>query len=327
MHTNQWRVAVTLPLALLSGTALAETPSVDLGGLLYAHYGYLLDEEAHGYNEFDIDRVYLTARSKLGKGFSARVTTDMGRTGSEDDTRIRTYLKYAYLETKLNDEFKLRFGASGTAWCSQYDNFVDHRWISRSLADKNKVLSTSDIGVQALGKHMDGMVRWQAGIINGNGYSRPEVSRTKAIQGRVTVDPMSGNDDIKLPIAAFVSQDIMVAEEEEGGQVIAAGLGVDTNYALVWGEYLMHNEGDASASGYNATVLGKIGDIANVLVRYDSFDPSTKTDDDATTTIITGLTKDVHAGISAGLTYERATPQADPDAVSHGVFVRMQAGF
>ncbi len=105
MHTNQWRVAVTLPLALLSGTALAETPSVDLGGLLYAHYGYLLDEEAHGYNEFDIDRVYLTARSKLGKGFSARVTTDMGRTGSEDDTRIRTYLKYAYLETKLNDEF------------------------------------------------------------------------------------------------------------------------------------------------------------------------------------------------------------------------------
>ena len=307
--------------------AAAGDSSVDLSGLIYAHYGYGLDEAADGYNEFDIDRVYLTAKSRLGKGFSARVTTDVGRTGSEDDTKIRAFLKYAYLESKLNDEFKLRFGASGTAWTSQYDKFVGYRWVSKSLADKNKVLSTSDIGVQALGKHMDGMVSWQAGVINGDGYGSPETSSTKALQGRLTVDPLSGNEDIKLPIGAFISQDVLVAEDEEGAQVVAGGVGVDTQFAMLWGEYLMRNEGDASGAGYNATVVGKIDKVANVLVRYDNFDPSTDVDDDATATIIVGVTKDIHGDFSAGLTYEQATPEADDAEASSGIFVRMQAGF
>jgi len=321
------RIPAALSLALVSGVALAESPTVDLSGLVYAHYGYWLDEEADGYNEFDIDRVYLTAKSKLGNGYSARITTDMGRTGSEDDTRIRTFLKYAYLETKLTDEFKLRFGAAGTAWCGQYDKFWGHRYVSKSLADVNQVLSTSDIGVQAYGRHLDGLLSWQAGLVNGNGYSSPEISTTKSAQARLTLDPMSGNDDIKLPIGAFIAQDILVAEDEEGEQVIAAGIGIDTRLVLVWGEYLMDNQGEASASGYSATLVGKLGDMANVLVRYDNFDPDADTDDDATTTIIAGLTRDFHERISAGLTYERATLEADPDTVSHAIFARMQAGF
>ena len=118
-----------------------------------------------------------------------------------------------------------------------------------------------------------------------------------------------------------------MTEEEEGAQVLAAGLGLDTKYALAWGEYLMHNEGEASASGYNATVVGKIGKIGNVLVRYDHFDPSTDSEDDATTTIIAGVTKDIHGKISAGLTYEQATPEVEDADASSGIFVRMQAGF
>jgi hypothetical protein len=327
MHTKLLRISALFPMALLSSAAIAEDPTVDMSGLIYGHYGYDLTEDADGYNQFDIDRVYVTAKSKLGKGFSAQVTSDMGRLKNSDDTKTRAFLKYAYLESKLNDEFKLRFGMSITAWASQADKFVGARYISKSLSDKNKVLSTSDIGVQALGKHMDGMVKWQAGVVNGDGYGSPESSKTKAFQGRVTVDPMSGNDDIKLPIGAFISQDIMVADGEDGAQVIAAGMGVDTKVALVWGEYLMHNEGDASASGYSASVVGKIGKVANVLVRYDNFDPSTDAEDDATNTIITGVTKDIHAGISAALTYERATAEATPDVPSQGAFVRMQVGF
>jgi hypothetical protein len=316
-----------IPLALLSGVALADEPELDMSALMYAHYGISLDEDADGYSAADIDRVYLTAKSRLGKGFSARITTDMGRTGSADDTKIRTFLKYAYLESKLNDSIKLRFGASGTAWCGQYDKLWGHRYVAKSLADANKVLSTSDFGVQVHGKHSDGLVRWQAGVVNGDGYSSPEVSSTKSAQARVTVDPLASSDDIKLPIGAFVAQDIMVAEDEEGVQVIAAGLGIDTSMALVWGEILMESEGDASASGYSATLVGKVPSVGNLLARYDSFDPSADVEDDATQTIIGGFTRTIHGDINAGLTYERETLEADPETPSHGVFARMQVGF
>jgi hypothetical protein len=211
------KVAITALVLGPTGAAwAAEAPAVDLSGLIYAHYGYALEEQADGANAFDLDRVYLTARSRLGKGFSTRVTTDVGRTGSADDTKLRPFLKYAYLQSKLNQSYSLRFGASGTAWCGQYDAFWGHRFIAASLADKNKLLSTSDLGVQALGKHMGGLLSWQAGVINGEGYGAPEVTSTKAAQARLTVDPLSSAPTLRLPISAFISQDILVASGEQG---------------------------------------------------------------------------------------------------------------
>ena len=312
---------------LASAPALAdEGPSVDLSGIIFGHLGYPLDVDDGRYSEFDLDRVYLTARSKLGEGFSARVTTDMGRTGAPEDTKLRPFLKYAYLELEGSEEVMFRFGASGTAWTGQYDDFWGHRYVAKSLADGTGVLSSSDIGVQAYGRHKDGMVSWQVGVFNGEGHGSPESSWTKTAQACVTADPMSSSDEVKLPISIFISQDILVAKVEQGKRVVAAGMGVDTPMALLWGEYLMQDQGAASAAGYSATVIGKAGDLANLLLRYDRFDPGLGTDGNATTTMIAGLTRDFLEKVSAAVTYERATPEADPDAVSQGVFVRIQAG-
>jgi hypothetical protein len=322
------KAAITALILGPTGAAWAsEAPEVDLSGLLYAHYGYALQEQAEGANEFDLDRVYLTARSGLGKGFSTRITTDVGRTGSGDDTKLRPFLKYAYLQSKLNDSYSLRFGASGTAWCGQYDSFWGHRFLAKSFADGHKLLSTSDLGVQALGKHMDGLLSWQAGVINGDGYGAPEVSSTKAAQARLTVDPLSSSADLKLPISAFISQDILVAPGEQGTQTLAAAVGMKSELLLLWTEVLTQRTGDAAAAGASASAIATAGELGNLVVRYDHFDPDTSAEDDATATLIGAVSKDIHAGISASLSYERATPQGDADLVSHGAFVRMQAGF
>lgn len=322
------RVAVTAFVLGPTGAAwAAEAPAVDLSGLLYAHYGYALQEQADGANEFDLDRLYLTARSKLGKGFSTRVTTDVGRTESADDTKLRPFLKYAYLQSKLNESYSLRFGASNTAWCGQYDGFWDHRFLAKSFADSNKLLSTSDLGVQALGEHMGGLLSWQAGVINGDGYGAPETSSTKAVQARLTVDPLSSAQQLKLPISAFISQDILVASEEQGTQTLAASVGLQSDRLLVWTEVLTQQAGESAAAGASASAIAPVADLAKLIVRYDHFDPDTSVEDDAIATLIGAVSKDIHASISASLSYERVTPQAAADQVSHGTFVRMQAGF
>ena len=327
---------------ILSPSALAgDKPEIKWSGKVYAHYGYMLGEEAEKYNEFDIDRVYLTAKAKLDSDLSVRVTTDIGRAkpqgadvdgdGSEDievpeDEKLRVFLKYAYLEWAAADSVKLRFGAAGTAFVGYYDKFWGQRYLAKAFTDDNKILDSSDIGIQALGKISDGLVTWQAGVINGDGYGKAEASSTKAVQGRVTVDPMSGGDS-SLPITVFAQQDVMAPDGEDPVRVLAGAAGYKMDNLTFWGEYVLQSEGEVSGSGYSVTLIPRIPDVLNVIARYDHWDPDSDTDGDAETTIRAGVSRDFLKKVSGALTYERTTLEAAKDTPEHGVFVRMQAGF
>ena len=103
---------VTLLVAARGGTALAQsqppaadsarrpaapgTTVVSLSGLIFANYQYQLHERARDFNQFVVDRAYLTARATLGQGLSARDITDIFQSGSGDGWDIR--LKYGYLQ-------------------------------------------------------------------------------------------------------------------------------------------------------------------------------------------------------------------------------------
>lgn len=311
---------------LMLASLPAQAAEVELSGLIFAHYGYALQAEAQGANEFDVDRVYMTARSTLGEGWSTRVTTDLGRTGAEDDEKLRVYLKYAYLQKELGDELTVLAGASATPYCGAQERFWGHRWVSKTMADRNKVLSTSDFGVAALGTHMSGLIDWHAGIFNGEGYGRPEQSSSKTAQARLTVDPLARSANTHLPLTLSVSQDMLMAENEQAKQVLAASTGISTPVFLGLGEVLMDKQGPLTGVGYSATMMLRKAELATALLRYDSFDPDQETDGDSSNTWIAGLTRELHDTISAGLIYERVTPQTRTEDVSHGVFLRMQAG-
>ena len=109
----------SLAIGLLSTSALAQSEKNEptkVNGVIFGHWGMDLSEEAHYANEFDIDRVYLSARRKLGDSLAIRVTTDVAREKDQpEDEKIRLYLKYAYLEWKdALPGVKFRFGAAGT---------------------------------------------------------------------------------------------------------------------------------------------------------------------------------------------------------------------
>ncbi len=322
--------SVNLSLAILlaltpSVAAASDAPQTKAGALIFAHYGFDLTEQANAdaprANEFDIDRVYLDFKTKIDDTFSTRITSDVGRT---NDKKLELFLKYAYLQVKASDDIKIRLGSAGTPMVGFSDKFWGQRWLAKSFTDQEKVLSSADLGVHALGKHADGLFGWSTAIINGAGYGNPEDDTAKAAQLRLTVDPLHG--DLKLPISVFASQDLYAQNNADPTTTVVASVGFSQEYANVWAEYVMDTAGDLGGAGMSTNVVGRIPELFNVVVRYDQWDPDTDTDDDAHTTLRAGLTKDFKKKISAGLIFEQTTMEAD-DTPSQGVFLRMQAGF
>ena len=322
---------VALTAAVSTQTAMAnDAPAVKTGGLIFAHYGYDLTEvPSEEYeegdprpNEFDIDRVYLNFKTKIDDTFSVRITSDVGRT---NDKKLELFLKYAYLQVKASDEIKLRFGSAGTPQVGFSDKFWGQRWLAKSFTDQEKILSSADLGIFALGSHADGLFSWSTAIINGEGYGNPESDTDKAAQVRLTVDPLNG--DIKLPISIFASRDVFTHEDIDPTTTMVASVGLAHEYVNVWGEYVTDTAGELGGAGVSTNVIVKVPDLLNVVARYDMWDPDKNTETDAHATTRAGITKDFAKKISAGLMYEQTQEEADMENPSKGLFLRMQAGF
>jgi hypothetical protein len=315
---------VAIPFSAAQAEETKFEPKLKIGGLIFANYHYDLTDGAAPNNKFEVNRVYLNFKAKMTEDFSARVTTDVGTIKSyEADQKIRSFLKYAYVEYKNKDlGMKLRFGAAGTPFIGKHDKFVGQRWISKAFADQVKVLSSSDLGLHVMGKHMDGMIDYQVSVINGSGYGKKEADDGKAAQFRFTLDPLAGGE-MSLPISAFVSYD--VGAGSDAAMIAAASLGFKHDMGKAWGEFLFTSADDITGMGFSATLLPKIPSVGNLMVRLDRMDPDTSVDDDAMMRIIGGVTHDFAKKISVGLIYERSMPEAGDD--SHAVFVKTQAGF
>jgi hypothetical protein len=321
-----------------------EAQKVQWGGVIFAYYKYMLGEEANGHNEFDIVRGYLSAQTQLNQRFSAKVQTDVGREkapsmdtdgdGSADielsqDEKIRLFLKNAYLQWAVSDEVDLRFGVAGTGFTSFYDKFWGQRYIAKSFTDDNKLLDSADIGVHALGKHADGFVSWQASFINGEGYDSAEIDAAKTIQARFTLNP-TAHGDHQLPVTVFVSQDVMTPDSDNATDpvtVLAPAVAYANQYLKLWAEVVIQRQADTQGFGYSATVMPTFPDVLNLIARFDVWDPDADTMNDDRRKIIAGVSHDFLKKVSAALTYERTTQEAEPDAPEHGIFVHMQAGF
>jgi len=320
-------------------------PSVDVSGLIFAGYGLDLSDGAEGESEFLLDRTYLTVRGNITEALSTRLTLDVGRAkpqtitvpdgaGGEveidvpEDTKFRYYMKYAYLQWKTPiSGVKMQFGAAGSPLVGYGDKFWGHRYVSKAFTDRNKILSSSVIGLHFVGSYADSPISWQANLINGEGYGSPEDGSDKTSQLRISADLLSGSDAGSLPVTVFGSTEFLTAEDDDPTTVLVGAGGYKMSHFLLWGEYVMELEGDVTGSGYSAVVMPRIPEVGSLFMRYDYWDPNTDADLDASTTIIAGVSRDFARKVSAATTYERETAEAASDTPSHGVFIHAQAGF
>lgn len=333
-------------LTLVSTPALAQEaekkfPVLKPGAQIFGHWGMDLSEGADGANAFAISRVYTWTRAEVSDSLAVRVTLDAdtlkattvavpGADGTTTtytaagDTKVRVFVKHAYLEWKApaGTGLKVRAGMAETPWAPYHDQFMGTRWLSREAADSVRWHSTADLGVQVMGSHAKGLVDWQVGLVNGEGFDAPEVDASKTGQVRVTVDPLGPKGKLALPISGYFSQS--VGGEADAIQMFGGAAGFRMPYLGFWGEYVMRTQGDVSGSMISVAALPRVPKVAGLIARVDLHDPSLDTDGDEVLKLVGGVTRDVMDRISVGATFERSSTEA---ATTQGVFVKMQAGF
>ncbi len=326
-------VSLLVPLALAAEAPEEKLPVVKPGGVIFAHYGYDLAEGADGANEFAVDRVYVRADAQISRRLSARVTLDADRLKATDaagnplDTKYRVFVKHAFLEVKdVLPGVKLRAGMIDTPYTPFYDAFWGNRYLTESFAKNQKLLETADLGVGAWGEHAGGLVDWNVSLVNGEGYGKLEDDAGKAVQARLTVDPLAKREGLAMPVTGFVAYDTDAAAATTT-LTWAGAAGFAAPYVVAWAEVVGRAEDGVSGLGYSATLNPKLPKVAGLVARFDHYDPDTATADDANTLLLAGVSRDWAPKVSTAVTYERAWTEAAPDAPEHGVFVRMQAGW
>lgn len=113
---------------------------------------------------FYIERFYVTGKAKMSDAISARVTLDMVKTGDVYDS----YFKYAYLDYKFSDAFKITAGLQKT-----YFGYLP-KWKyalpKKHFSDELKILPSADLGLGFGGKLVDGKLSYHVQLLNGEGY-------------------------------------------------------------------------------------------------------------------------------------------------------------
>lgn len=315
-------------------------PVVKAGATLFGQWAMDLSEGAAGANEFAVSRVYLISRAELSEALSMRVTLDADTlktttisvpnadgtttdTTVPADTKVRAYVKHAYLEWKTPASgVKVRAGMTDTAWAPYHDGFLGTRYLSKEAGDLYKWHSTADLGVMVHGDHAKGLLGWQLGVVNGEGYDKPEIDASKTVQARVTVDPLAKGGSIQLPISAHASQSF--GGEGDAIQLLGGGVGLKMPYLGFWGEVLTRAEGDERGLLLSVTALPRVPKVGGLIARVDRLDADTSGSGEEELRLVGGVYRDFMDKVSLAATFERA---AVGEEAEQGVYLKMQAGF
>src|SRR5512132_1281864 len=153
------RLLVAAAVAFCSAAAFAQdTPSVKLGGTIFADYTYVdspkaqdADKNSINQSSFNVGRAYLNITGNVFHRVSYRITPDIARetgSGSSLNGSYTFRLKYAYGQFNLDDWTTkgswLRFGLQQTPWIDYEEGIYRYRFQGPTFADREGFLTSSD---------------------------------------------------------------------------------------------------------------------------------------------------------------------------------------
>src|SRR5262249_13658859 len=94
-----------------------------------------VDDAANGFS-FDFKRFYVGIDHKFNDVFSANLTTDAAFNSSAGNAEV--FVKKAYLQAKLADEFIVRLGATDMPWIPFAEGAYGYRHIEQTVVDRSK---------------------------------------------------------------------------------------------------------------------------------------------------------------------------------------------
>lgn len=142
---------------------------------------------------FDIKRFYIGVDHKFTDTYSANITTDFQYNSTLGATEL--YIKKAYLQAKYSDALVLKFGATDMPWIPFVEDMYGYRFVENTLIDRVKFGTSSDWGVHASGKLLQGgMLNYDIAVVNGSGYKTPSGAgnpthyKSVDVEGRVNLN-------------------------------------------------------------------------------------------------------------------------------------------
>jgi hypothetical protein len=172
------------------------TPSVTVGGVVYAQYLYQLKDTSAHANNFDITRSYINVIGKFPSGLGTRVTADIYR---NTDGSLAYRLKYAYAGyTPEGSALTFKLGQIHTPWLDWEEALWDYRLQGQMALERGGYMSSSDFGLGVDGNWGKDKVNAQVGLYNGENYNKAPGDKRKDAMGRVSVRVLDTDDGSRV---------------------------------------------------------------------------------------------------------------------------------
>ncbi|MFT4604861.1 MAG: hypothetical protein ACI9W4_001600 [Rhodothermales bacterium] len=255
-----------------SSQALKNSESLELSGLIYMDYAYVLQEAdgSAGDNGFSSRRLYLTSDYKLNSDMRVRARLEAGANGEP-------FMKDLYFrwDNSLAEDHRLTIGISSPPAFSVSEGFLGYRSLEKTILDRDKIVSSRDFGVKLSGPL--GSLKYAVMFANNEGQ-RSEDDRQKRVYGQIEANP---SERIQLTVGADY------AALEDGSSITTnafIGYRMDRVRVGVEGYFnpIRPDEGDgADRVGVSVFGAAAVGQKSELVARYDfsSIDTAVQTDD------------------------------------------------
>ncbi len=288
-----------------------DTPSVAVGGTIYANYEYVqepLVTDTGGNlihaNAFNITRAYINVTGQINRFIAFRITPDVVRVGQVNVngvladvpglTGTLTYrLKYAYGQFNFSgfgghgewiaQGDWIRLGLQQTPIVDYEEQIYRYRYQGTIFIEREGFLTSSDLGGSLHWNVPDNYGDVHVGYYNGEGYTRPEVNNQHAFQIRGTLRPLPNMAILKgLRLTGFYDGDHYVQGAKKERTV--AQMTFENPYVNVGFDYLWTQDQSPSAAspvikakGYSVWATPRTTFGLEALIRFDDFEPDENT--------------------------------------------------
>lgn len=192
------------PQVAAEKTEKKEGSKLALSGKVYLRYSYELanppitrfDPRTNDFNEFDIDRLYLTFDGQLWEKGRFRVTLEGGDIRENGTDQFDVSTKHAYVEFQdvFYEGFYVRLGQVDLPWVPYEEKLWGYRFQGPVFADRSGYITSTDMGITFGSPLPKDYGEWQVAVVNGEGWRRNEIGKYKDVQARLTVHPFASLD-------------------------------------------------------------------------------------------------------------------------------------
>ena len=289
----------------------ANQQSVQMSGQAFAYYAYTTTGvEGSNFNRFDLDRVYLTAKSQIFDDAKVQLTTDIYRNSAAGTyyAGLSVRLKLAYVDYAPWKPLSIKFGMIPSIWPGFVDGLWKYRGIAPTITDKNSYFSSADLGASVTYTLPDKLGEVAGFMLNGNGYTAPESNRFKDFGLRAVLLPFQDDPLLKqITLGGYGYKGSNISSASTALQRDRYGLllGYSYSIAAINAEYSIRKEApsnpDTVLTGDALSFFGEVkvpiavfSNTVSVVWRYDILEPNADKGGDVNRFSIVGLTFKPH---------------------------------